>query len=273
MILCRPPKAPLRPFVSLVWAQDAAPPAPPGVGRELILPAGAMHVAIRLGDSPVRLFAGADDPAGRAVGACVLAGVHEAAYRKAVAEPAASVGALLRPGAGDLLSNAPAGALAQRHTRLEDIWSRMELAELVERLEASATPAQRLAIFEAMLARRLPAVRGIDPLIAQALFRLDRGGAVGDVVTESGFSHRHLARTFAEAVGVAPKTYGRLVRFNRALERLHGAPTASLADIAMAEGYADQAHMTREFREFAGLTPGRYRRIGPVHARHVPIAA
>lgn len=89
---------------------------------------------------------------------------------------------------------------------------------------------------------------------------------------ESGFSHRHIVRVFTEAVGVPPKTYLRLRRFNRALEHLHAAPEAALADVAASVGYADQAHMTREFQAFAGLTPGRYRRAAPHEARHVPLS-
>ena len=100
-------------------------------------------------------------------------------------------------------------------------------------------------------------MRGIDPLIAHTLFRLDHGGTVGNIVAESGFSHRHLAQTFSEAVGLSPKSYGRLRRFNRVLDCLHSAPIAALAAIAAAEGYADQAHMTREFHAIAGVTPGR----------------
>jgi AraC-like DNA-binding protein len=52
---------------------------------------------------------------------------------------------------------------------------------------------------------------------------------------------------------------------------LNASPGASLADIAAAEAYADQAHMSRDFKAFAGVTPGRYRRIAPASPRHVPI--
>jgi AraC-like DNA-binding protein len=271
MILCRPPRAALRPFVAILWAKEASPPTVPGASRELMLPTGAMHVAIRLGNSPLRLLASPDDPEGQLIGACVLNGVRSSAYCKVVADPAPSVGAMLRPGAADLLSNTPAGALSGRYTRLEDLWRPADLAELRERLESAPSLGQRLLLLEDILASRLPVLHGIDPLVAQALNCFDAGAAVGDVVAESGFSHRHIVRTFTEAVGVAPKTYLRLMRFNKTLEHLHGAPDESLADIAAAEGYADQAHMTREFQAFGSLTPGQYRRIAPAAAHHVPL--
>jgi AraC-like DNA-binding protein len=62
-----------------------------------------------------------------------------------------------------------------------------------------------------------------------------------------------------------------LLRFGRGLDSLKAAPNASLADIAASEAYADQAHMSRDFKVFAGITPGRYRRIAPASPRHVPI--
>ena len=130
MILHRPPKATLRPFVSMLWAKYASPPAERGPARELVLPIGAMHIVFRLGDRPLRLFEGPDDPNGQIVGASVVGGVRNAAYCKDTSEPASAVGIMLRPGAADLLSRTLAGALAGRHTCLDDIWGQLDLAEM-----------------------------------------------------------------------------------------------------------------------------------------------
>ncbi|SOD91637.1 helix-turn-helix domain-containing protein [Caenispirillum bisanense] len=272
MALRRMPKPALQPFVSSVWATDATAPTPLGARRELMLPAGAMHVAIRLGGSPLRIYTDPADAAGTVVGGSVLNGMRLRAYCKATGDGAACVGALLKPGAADLLSNTPAGALAGRHTNLEDLWPRADLADLRERLEATPALDRRLDLFEAVLERRLASLRRIDPMIAHALCRFDGGSAIAGVVRDSGVSHRHFVRVFTEAVGLSPKSNLRLHRFDAAVTHLHAAPEASLADLAALAGYADQAHMTREFRAFSGLTPGRYRRLAPVEARHVLLA-
>ena len=68
-----------------------------------------------------------------------------------------------------------------------------------------------------------------------------------------------------------PKLYWRVRRFQRALERFAAAPASSLVDVAMAEGYSDQPHFNRDFRQFTGLTPGQYREISPDSSNHVPI--
>jgi AraC-like DNA-binding protein len=68
-----------------------------------------------------------------------------------------------------------------------------------------------------------------------------------------------------------PKTYCRLLRFGRVLDRLTVEPGIGWADLAAAEGYADQPHLNREFLEFAGLSPGCYRQRAPIFPRHVPV--
>ncbi len=268
--LSRPPLPALRPFVRQLWASDGK-AAGAGPGRERMLPGGGMHVVIRLDDTPLRLFAGPDDMQGQTLSGGVLAGLRSTAYEKIADGSLANVGAVLRPGASALITAVPAGELAGRHSRLDELWRPGALEILRERLRAAPDAARRLALFERALLSRLPVLRGIDPRIAALTRRLERGAAVRDLVAESGASHRHFARGFRAAVGVTPRTYGRLARFEKLLAALHGAPARSLAELAAAMGYADQAHMNREFRAFTGLTPGAYRRIAPADSRHVPL--
>jgi AraC-like DNA-binding protein len=122
-----------------------------------------------------------------------------------------------------------------------------------------------------MLAARLPRLRGIDPLVGHALARFGAEAQVGEVVRECGCSHRYFTARFRHDVGLKPKTFCRLQRFSRVLETLAEEPAVGWAELAAAEGYADQPHLTRDFREFAGLSPGSYRRRAPVEPRHVPV--
>ena len=81
---------------------------------------------------------------------------------------------------------------------------------------------------------------------------------VGALAAELGWSRRHLGARFRDEVGVAPKTYARLVRFERAAALL-ARPEPDLAEVALGCGYYDQAHFNREFRALAGVAPGRFR--------------
>ena len=82
--------------------------------------------------------------------------------------------------------------------------------------------------------------------------------SVAELACAVGLSTRQLERAFRERVGLGPKTFLRLVRFQRALALLRR-PGASLAAIAARCGYFDQAHLVRDFREFAHESPGRFR--------------
>ncbi len=271
MMLRRPSKPILRPFVSLIWAGGGTGHAQQAA-RELVLPTGAMHLVFRLGGTPLRLFAGAGDAVGSTVGMSIIGGVRAAPYVKALSAPEPMVGVMLRSGAAEPLTGTPAAVLAGAHTPLEDVWLPTDLAELRGRLLSAPSCRERMAITEDFLAARVREELSVSPLIARALARFDAGDAVGAVVADSGYSHRHVVRTFEQAAGLTPKTYCRLRRFGRVLERFQATPENPWADIAAAEGYADQAHLSREFRAFAGVTPGQYRRVSPSAPRHIPIS-
>jgi AraC-like DNA-binding protein len=223
-----------------------------------------MHVVLRLGDEPVRLWLD-----GQAVdlGTAVIGGVRSSYYVKE-ARPARTIGAQLHPAASLPLLGVPAEKLAEQHTRLDDLWG-TEAASLRTRLGEARSPAEALALFEAALEARLPRVRGVHPAIAWALGRFDELDDVADVVAGSGLSHRRFLTVFREAVGLGPKRYCRVLRFQRAIAGVvAGQPLGAVAAHA---GYSDQAHLTREFRDLAGVSPGAYRHIAPEQDHHVPI--
>ncbi|GAA4685353.1 helix-turn-helix domain-containing protein [Phytohabitans rumicis] len=79
------------------------------------------------------------------------------------------------------------------------------------------------------------------------------------LAAELGWSGRHLASTFRREIGLTPKMAARVLRFERAYAALGSAD--SWADIAVSCGYYDQAHLIRDFKEFAGAPPGHFRPI------------
>jgi AraC-like DNA-binding protein len=268
MMLARAPRPSLRPFVRSIWASDRAGEAAPACAREHVLPAGTTHLAIRLSNHPLRVFEGPLDVEGRAIGLAVVGGARSSYYVRDVSQPVCSVGAELEPGAAPLLLGVPADEFAERHTPLEGPWGRAA-DEARERLGSARSLADRLDVLEAILAARLPRVRAVHPAVAYALGRLREGVEVGAVVDQTGYSQRRFLDLFRSAVGLGPKVYCRVRRLQGALARIGSAPSA--ADLAAAAGYSDQAHMTREFRELAGVSPGRYRALAPASPRHVPV--
>jgi AraC-like DNA-binding protein len=175
-----------------------------------------------------------------------------------------------QPGGAELLLGVPAGELAERHTPLDDIWGRFA-TEMRERLIDDAGPSEQINTLESLLAARLPKVRGMHPAVAQALERFTTTSKVRQVVTEYGYSHRRFIELFRQAVGLTPKLYCRVLRFQRVLNRIANNRDASLVEMALEAGYSDQPHFNREFREFSGFAPGEYRTANPLSSNHVPI--
>ncbi|QSQ27992.1 AraC family transcriptional regulator [Pyxidicoccus parkwayensis] len=266
-MLSRAPCPPLQPLVRMLWASEGAEASTEG-GLERVLPTGAMHLVFRLSDSPLRLLEGGRP---QSVGRTVVGGARASYYVREVSQPVSSVGIQFHAGAAPLLLGVPAHTLAERHTALEDVWGPV-VAEMRERLRAEHSPHARLALMEQWLLARLRQTRGaLHPAVELALQRFAAGDGVKDVVDATGYSHRRFIVLFREAVGLPPKTYTRVLRFQDALARLARCPDQSWSDLALDAGYADQPHLHRDFIEFTGLSPGRYRALRPGNPNHVPI--
>jgi len=271
MMITRRPSPHLRPFVKAIWAGDGlASVAASAAKRERVLPTGTMHLVFRLGDDPLHLFDDENDPVGRTVGHAIIGGARSAFYVRDISRPARSVGVQFHPGAAAQLLGVPANELMERHTPLEDLWGRTS-SEMRERLALASSPDRAIDLLESFLTERLGLVRESHPSVAKALELFAVTADVRQAVTASGYSHRQFIALFRHAVGLTPKIYCRILRFQGAIARVAEGPARSWADLAMAAGYSDQAHFNREFREFSGITPGRYRDLAPIWSHHVPI--
>jgi len=259
------PGAALSPFIHKLWV-SASRAQPPGA-REHVLPTGQMHLVFRLSGPPLRI-----DGDGSAIKGPVVGGARAGYYVKEVGAPVLSVGAQLLPGASQALFGVSAAELAGRHTLLADLWG-AHADSVLQQLSEHTDPCAQLVLLEALLAARLPRVHGLHPGVAQVLGNVAHQWRVEDMVRASQYSHRAFIALFRQATGLSPKRYARLMRFQQLLAALRRAPAASLSELALAGGYSDQAHMQREFREFAGVTPMQYRVLAPDAAHHVAIAA
>lgn len=268
--ITRIPQPSLQSLVERLWAIDPDPEVVTAAAdRERVLPTGQMHVAFRLSGGPLRLFAHDSDPTGFSVGDALVGGARTSCYIRGVSTPARSVGALLRPGAAEALFGVPAHELAERHTPLDDLWPG-ETGWILEQLASAPTLHRRIDRLEAILAAQLSARQlVVHPAVTIALRELPGAAAIQQIVRVSGYSHRTLIALFRRSVGVTPGDYRRILRFRRSLGLIALAEASSLAAIAADAGYSDQAHFTREFHAFAGVTPGEYRRRRPDRPFHM----
>ncbi|HEV8164062.1 MAG TPA: helix-turn-helix domain-containing protein [Actinomycetota bacterium] len=169
-----------------------------------------------------------------------------------------TVGVRFRSGAAPALVGASGADLRDLDVAPGDLWGRAG-AVLASRISETPGWQARLRVMAEVLTDRLPHARPPDPVgtgIAVLLAeRPDR--PLPDLAEHVGLSERQLRRRVEEAVGYPPRLLARVLRFQRFLHAARAAgPERSLARLAADAGYADQAHLTRESRELAGLPPG-----------------
>ncbi|HSY84955.1 MAG TPA: helix-turn-helix domain-containing protein [Verrucomicrobiae bacterium] len=193
-------------------------------------------------------------------GALRIAGPDREPQTEALAPGAIVVGFRFRPGHAAAWLGLAATEMLNRRIPLDEIWGR-EASRLAEEVSAARGVADLVQRLERGLARRA-AGRAPSRGSFQAAYQLLAEGAppgkalIPWLAEELALSERTLRRRFGEAFGYGPKSLERILRFQRFLALLRGAGPRSLAELAAAAGYADQAHLTRESRRLAGGTPG-----------------
>ncbi len=131
-------------------------------------------------------------------------------------------------------------------------------AALRQRLLDGKTTKDRIAVLESFFAASLENTDSGPSISTYVLHELARGQrTIRQIVDRSGYSWKHMIELFKADVGLTPKQYQRLLRFNRVLYLLHERPRAS-SSFTTADDYFDQSHVIREFRSFSGLTPHAY---------------
>ncbi|HET7716052.1 MAG TPA: helix-turn-helix domain-containing protein [Bauldia sp.] len=155
----------------------------------------------------------------------------------------------------------PMHELTGRMVPLDDLED-PTLRDLRERLGEARSWSRRFVLAVDAVSRRLAESPAPAPATAWAYDRIvATGGAVrvAAIAERLDWSRKHLAARFREEVGMSPKTIARIARFNRAQAMAASGEAGGWAEVAAACGYADQAHLVREFAEFAGATPGAWR--------------
>jgi AraC-like DNA-binding protein len=245
----RPPR--FAGLVSHLWHCDG----PLVDRRERVLPNGRFELVLALGDRHHRVDDARTSPlpaasfGGMRTRPLVLDHPGRCDTLGIVLTPAGAYGLLARP----LCETDGATLDARDLIRETDV--------LASRCAEGGTPADRFAVVARWLANRFARGKAPDPAIAWMAAQIERGGSelrVGALRKETGLSKARLIGRFREQIGAPPKLYARLVRFRHVLDAL-ARPDVRLTDVALDAGYYDQAHMTTEFRELAGITPTAFR--------------
>lgn len=153
----------------------------------------------------------------------------------------------------------PLAELTNRVVTLADLPG-TKPAQIGERLLDAEAAEARWAVLDQFVAERLAASEPAHPTLPLCLSRLAAGQRVQSLADEIGWSRKQLAQRFQAATGLHPRAFIGLARFERFMNLLQVEPDTELAGAAVAAGYADQAHLTREVRRYAAATPAELRR-------------
>jgi AraC-like DNA-binding protein len=228
------------------------------LARELHLPTGLPAIVVNFG-APFRVFDPLHPTRSSWQADVSAMGPHARPFLAETPYARELLVATLTPAGAYLALGHPMSELANRWCPLEALVG-TEGLRLGEKLRAAAGWEARFAYLDRFLRARLAGARQPARDVRQIWLRAQAATRVRDLADDVGVSHKHLISLFHDQVGLTPRLVVRLARFNRALRRLGGAGRADWADAAQACGYFDQAHLIRDFHDFAAATPGQIER-------------
>ncbi len=264
----RVPRPPLDAFVESIWVYRGD-PRPHALER--VLPTGTAQLIVNLKEDQTRLY----DPTLTNVcvttAGTILAGVRSCFQVIDTSEQEYVAGVAFRPGGTMPFMRMPAHEGREANVPLEALWGRRQTAALRERLFEAASADAQLDVLEGVL-REMWTPAGLHPAVAFALTRFDHvplTANIGTVADAIGMSTKRFIERFKVEVGLTPKRYCRLRRFQRTVSRAHRGRAIDWASVALECGYFDQAHFIHDFRSFSGLTPTAYQAARTEFQNHV----
>jgi AraC-like DNA-binding protein len=261
----------LRRFVACFWYFEGD--GQQGHTHERLMPNGEATIIINLREDAIRVYHPTDLNRFETFGTALFSGARSHYFVIDTAQQDRVLGIQFRAGGAYPFFRIPAGEAENTSIRLDELWKhRSEL--LRERLLGAPDAASMFQIAEECLLAELFRPLHLHPAVEFALTRFYNQPHIATVtsVTEKiGLSPRHFVEVFRNEVGMTPKTFCRVRRFQRAIHSAHGRQKVNWTELALDCGYYDQAHFIHDFQSFSGLTPTAYWAAATDHLNHVPI--
>jgi AraC-like DNA-binding protein len=248
----------------------------PDHSMEKLLPDGAVEIIIDLTDTPKKMYDRQDRSQARSFRQAWISGMRRQ-WILIEAAPGSSMAVIrFRPGGAYPFLGFSVDGITDTVDQLDDVLGRAA-ASLRDRVLAAPTIDAKMGAVEAWLLERARGRLESNAVVEYLTERLfaPAGVRISDLVDEVGYSQRHMLGLFRRWVGLTPKHFCRIRRFQQVLQavtrssgpadpleeaQLRAAPPSEpdWADLALDHGYYDQSHLVRDFRDFAGLSPTQY---------------
>jgi AraC-like DNA-binding protein len=271
LYLERSPHPALSPFIKTLWyACD-----PHAVhAHQRVLPTGRAQIVISLARDYLTDANHPIDPLQPSAPAVFL-GLYSAHQQIDAIDLAEIVGISFHPGGTLPFLSDDTSLFTNRETSLEDLWG-TPFRALRDHLREIPSPAQKFHLLEAFLLDRLHRSRIAtrNPLIDHTLSTLHAASGIAtiaELTRTTGLSTRRLSQLFREHIGVPPKLYCRIQRFQQTVQQLHTGADIPWAEFALACGYYDQSHFANDFRAFSGLSPTTYTTANRPWSNHISL--
>lgn len=245
------PSPALKEYIQFYWLLECTPSAEEAVHR--IIPSGLPELMVNYGD---RLICTGDDP-GTATPSMAFSGQKNTFYDIFQTGNTRIISALFTPAGATYFFQDSFSGLLNNSISLEDIFPQ-DSDRLYDRLCLAAGTVEKAAILEAFIMEKITSRYRKDyPLINSVISAIkeSRGDITIDAICHMfSINSKFLERRFSDYIGMTPKSFIRIVRFQNVLDR-YDKCSGSLTDLSMDCGYYDQSHFIREIREFTGMSP------------------
>lgn len=263
------PKGILEHYVKSIWyCHDYSPSSQ----KERVLPNGASQLIINLGCAKFRHFEGTNKNEEREYDSTIIAGIHTSNIFLDSFSRLSTMHVVLRPGALPALFEIPAHVFKNQIVALDTI-AGSGIATLRGRLIEATSPEEKFGLLETFLLSHLDRSFQPNPALIFSIDQLkNKNGAppIAEIRDNIGYSHRHFSGLFKKLVGITPKHYARICRFQHVLDSIRGIKVPDWPSIAIDSGYYDQPHFIHEFKSFSGLSPTEYYKNQSDEANHLP---
>jgi AraC-like DNA-binding protein len=238
----RVPTAPLSDLVEIFWYWSGGRTQE----RERILPMPTLELIVQLRSS--RAFAG-------------VAGPHSECFIIDRRQANDILGVHFKAGGAFPFLGCAFDELHNTHVSLADLWGEKRARRLVELLEEAPTVDAKFDILERWLMWIANRPLKHHPAVAFALreFQADPGLFSSErIAKEVNLSQRRFIELFRDEVGMTPKLFCRVQRFQKVINWIDQQTEVDWVDLALSHGYSDQSHFIHDFRAFSGLKPSEY---------------
>ncbi|MGH3735900.1 MAG: helix-turn-helix domain-containing protein [Micromonosporaceae bacterium] len=260
MLVLPPTEPALAPYVRAFGYLEAPLPH----AQEWVLPSGGMQLLVNLADDELRSYPGGRP---RRHSGAVLQGPNDRPSLIDTAAQRAIAWVTFHPAGARPFFDLPARDAYGSLVDLDALWGRTG-ATLRERLLEAPGPAARLRALQAALLSRFS--EPPQPLVRHAVAGLESGASVTEVCERTGLTAKRLGRLCAVHLGLSPKRFAGVRRFQRLLDAAAVAHDADWARLAADAGYYDQPHMIHDFARYADMTPTAYRPRSVTDRNHIP---